>query len=617
MKRIPLSLILGFVLLVSLGYIFHLFDPQELGFLDLRFKLRGPQPPHPEIVIVEIDDESINRISHWPWPRSYHATLLNLLSSYEPRLIFYDVLFTEESTQPSDDQLLAYAIKKAGNVIAAFFYHSEEPFIGFFPIASFKEAARYLGFVNIESDSDARVRRIRQSIHPKEGTYYHSSAVAALGRFSDPKEGLQWLEKIPVDRDHSFLINYPGDYSLFERIPFYWILEQKGKNDDELRRLFKGKILLVGQTATGGGDFRPTPFSSAYPGVGIQAAAIHTLLTGKYLRRFDGFESVAILFLLTTLTVLLSWKHSPRIVLISISILSILYFAWNFLVFKWMGWIFPVFPILVSIWGTCLLMLFIQFIELRMEGRLFSRELALASRIQESFLPKEIPQVEGLDLGFQCRFSRVVGGDLYDWVSLGKKRLGICVGDVSGKGIPAALYMARAISEWRTLAKDFHSASALLEALNKRLLLRGADGVFVTFLYLILDLDSGTAVFSNAGHEPFLFSRARSHQTEWIRTASAQPLGLFPDIFYPEEKFSLNDEDSMLLISDGAKELRNPKGEEFGRGGLEKAFVSASGELADETVRQIFRSMDRFSNGNSAHDDRTILCIKVTQGGAG
>jgi len=607
LKKLPLGFILGFVLLIFLADVLHLFDHQELGFVDLRFRLRGAQAAHPDIVIVEIDDASISQIGHWPWPRSYHAALLKILGSYHPRLILYDVLFTEESTHPEEDQLLSSAAREAGNVIGAFFFRSENPFVAFFPISAYRQAVRYLGFANIFIDPDGKIRRITKSIHPPEGDYYHSSVVAALSRFSEA-DGRKWVEQIPVDRKNSFWINFPGEYSIFQRIPFHTILQEEGENG-QFRKLFENKFVIVGQTATGGGDFRPTSFSSAYPGVGIQAASLHTLLNENYLRELGAFPSLLILVFLGFLVTFLTAGNSPRRALFSVLGVVTFYLAWNFLMFSFLGWILPVFSPLVVMIGVYIFVLFFQFMESRLKGELLNRELTLAARIQESFLPHEMPQMKGLELGFLCRFAKEVGGDLYDWVPLGNRRLGICVGDVSGKGVPASLYMARAISEWRSLAKDFQSPSGLLQALNQRLVQAGVDGMFLTFLYLIFDLDSKSVLFSNAGHEPFYLFR--SGKQEWVRRASAQPLGLFLQTRYTEEKMNLEEGDTIIMISDGVRELRNPKGEEFGLAGAEKAFNSFPQETAPETVRRLFQAMDSYSHGRLAHDDRTVLAIKI------
>ena len=615
MKKLPLICILSFVLLIFLGDTVRFFEAQELSFIDLRFQLRGARETHPGIVIVEIDDASIKRIGHWPWPRSYHAALLNVLTSYHPRLILHDVLFTEESIQPDEDQLLAYAIKEARNVIASFFYHTVDPFVPYFPIPIIRQFASHLGYVNINPDIDGRVRRIKKSIHPAQGVYEHTSVVAAELAFQDQPKRRRKLNRVPVDRDNSFWINYPGPYYSFFRIPFHRVIEGQGTNDPELLNLLQDKFVIVGQTATGGGDFRATPFSSAYPGVGIQAAALDTLLTGNYIRRFQGVLSLPLFLLLAFLVSFFASKNPPRIGFTAVIGLGIFYLVWNFLVFKFLGWILPVFPALLIIVGTYLFIVSFQFAEIRFQREIMNRELNLAARIQESFLPKEPPKMTGVDVAYLCRFARVVGGDLYDWVQLGERRLGICVGDVSGKGVPAALYMARAISEWRVLAKDFQSASALLEALNKRLVAAEVDGVFVTLLYLILDLDSRSILLSNAGHEPLLVFHHKEKRLEWIKKASAQPLGLFPNTCYPEEKFNFEKGDSLVVISDGVKELRNFRGEEFGMGRIEKAVDSFPGNSAHETVQRLFHAMDEFSREHTAHDDRTVLCLTFQPGG--
>ena len=363
-QAINLLIIAGFTSLVFLSDRLQLFQKLELGFLDLRFRLRQESLPHPDLVVVEIDDASINRIGQWPWPRSFHAALFNALARYHPRLILYDVLFTEPTADPKDDELLGYAIEKSDNVILSFFYSSEDPFFAFFPMPALRERARALGYVNIDPDADGAIRRVRPFVHPKEGPYYHTSALSVLTGFRDEEAAQAWLRKIPLDRSGSFWINYPGDFSRFVRIPFYRIIEEKDKEaSSELGKLIEGKIVIVGQTATGGGDLRTTPFSPAYPGVGIQASAIHTLLSGKYLRSFRGSVSLGIYMVLALLVAFLAWKNPPRLGLAAISLVTVFYLVWNFLVFNFLGWILPVFSVLVVIFGNYLLALFLQYAE--------------------------------------------------------------------------------------------------------------------------------------------------------------------------------------------------------------------------------------------------------------
>jgi sigma-B regulation protein RsbU (phosphoserine phosphatase) len=251
----------------------------------------------------------------------------------------------------------------------------------------------------------------------------------------------------------------------------------------------------------------------------------------------------------------------------------------------------------------------------RLEGELVARELSLAAKIQESFLSQTAPQMGGVEMGFQCLFARTVGGDLYDWVPLGERRLGVCVGDVSGKGVPAALYMAKAISEFRSLVPSHDSPSSLLEALNARLTSTQGQGIFVTLLYLILDLDSKIISLSNAGHEPPYLYRQRAGKGEWFRKGGAPPLGLFAETCYSEEKIPMEEGDFLVLVSDGVRELRSPRGEEFGYEGMEKALDSFSRNSAGGVVQHLFQAMDEFSRKIPAHDDRTVLCLKI--GGKG
>lgn len=606
--------VLVFVLLIFLADQFNFFEGHELGFLDLRMHARPAQTAHPDIVLVDVDDESINRIGHWPWPRSYHALLSKVLSSYHPRLVLYDVLFTEASTQPKEDDLLGFSMAEAHNVVTAFFFRSENPFLAFFPIDSIRKAAMALGYVNVFPDVDGKVRRIKAYIEPEGKRHYHTSLAAVLSLIPDPQEREKLLRRIPLEKNRSFWINYPGKFSLFKRIPFYQIIQNKGTNDEELRRLFEDKIVVVGVTATGGGDLKATPFSSAYPGMGIQASAMHTLLTEKFFKRIKGPVSLALLLFLALFATYLTRKNPPIIALATVSVLSVFYLGLNFLIFSFLGWILPVFPVLLVIGGTCVTILLLQFIDIRLEGELLVRELSLAARIQENFLSQESPEVAGFDLGFQCQFAKIVGGDLYDWVILGERKLGICVGDVSGKGVPAALYMARVMSEWRMIAKDHPTTSGLMDALNERLVLLNMQGMFVTFLYLILDLDSHTLLISNAGHEPLYFYCRKNGQSEWIKKGAAPPLGILSNGKYPQETMTMEEGDFVLLISDGVRELLNPRGEELDYPGIEKALQGLGGKTAKEIVKSFFQSMESYSKGHPAHDDRTVLCMKIGKG---
>ena len=120
---------------------FHLINFHELDAVDLRLVIRGPRPAHSKIVIVEIDDGSIRALGQWPWPRSIHAVLLNALSRYEPRTVFYDVLFTESSIDPTEDEKLGFAAEKTNQSIFPFYYHSAKPLVAFFPIKPVRESA--------------------------------------------------------------------------------------------------------------------------------------------------------------------------------------------------------------------------------------------------------------------------------------------------------------------------------------------------------------------------------------------------------------------------------------------------------------------------------------------
>ena len=137
------------------------FDVAERRFLDLAFILRGPEKPHPGIVIVDINDQSLSRFGSWPWPRTYYASVLTILEKYKPRAVFFDILFPEPSTA-ENDTLFAYTISKAGNIILPFYFPVYEGQMlqkpDGMPLEAFRNKAKALGYANVFPESDGHIQ---------------------------------------------------------------------------------------------------------------------------------------------------------------------------------------------------------------------------------------------------------------------------------------------------------------------------------------------------------------------------------------------------------------------------------------------------------------------------
>lgn len=592
---------------------FHLVDFQESNALDFRFLIRGIQKAHPDIVIVEIDDPSIQAVGQWPWPRGIHAVLLDLLKQYNPRAIYFDVLFTEPSPTPAEDEKLAYALEKSVNLVLPFYYYSVKPFGAFFPISLFRESVRGIGFATIDPEPDGHVRRMRISVESPGQIYYSAPVMTYLAQFVDEERAKGWISGIPHDRKNSFLINFPGPMDSFQRISFREVINSAGTEyEKRIKALFSGRIVLVGLTGTGSTtDLKPAPFSKAYPGIGIVASSLHTLLTGRYLLPSNILINLLLFILLALFAAWIAETRPPKRGLVMVCELMLVYALLNYVLFVFLGWIWPLVAVLIVIGVSYGLMLFMKFIEVYLEGELLSRELSTAARIQETFLPRVYPETEKLDVAFECRFAKRVGGDLYDWTDLEDGRIGICVGDVSGKGVPAAIYMARTISDFRRESKAGVKPEDVFDALNKVLSCNGSAGMFVTMVYAVVDTGEKKITVCNAGHENIILYRHGQIRAEMEETVKSPPLGIFEDVCFQSVEIPFKEGDLLLLWSDGVKELRNPKGEEFGteriRGLVEEhgAFLSAG-----DMVRMLFEEMEHYHGNSVPHDDRTLFCVK-------
>ena len=214
--------------------------------------------------------------------------------------------------------------------------------------------------------------------------------------------------------------------------------------------------------------------------------------------------------------------------------------------------------------------------EIRTRERL-EQDLRVARSIQQASLPKEVPHLEGWQVAPYYRSAREVGGDFYDFHFLSEGRLGLAVGDATGKGVPAALVMSTTCGMLQAVSQalDSPSPGEILSRVNETLFARIPPNMFVTCFYCILDPYSASLRYANAGHDlPYL--RRRSGDTEELR-AKGMPLGLMPKMSYEQKEIELDAGEAALFYSDGLVEAHDPHGEMFGFPRL-RALVAEHGE---------------------------------------
>jgi phosphoserine phosphatase RsbU/P len=234
-----------------------------------------------------------------------------------------------------------------------------------------------------------------------------------------------------------------------------------------------------------------------------------------------------------------------------------------------------------------------------------AQELQRAREIQQSLLPKEIPQLARFEVAAAWRPAREVSGDYYDVFKLDEHRLGICIADVVGKGVAAALLMANVQAAVRAYASSAENSAQLCAKVNRLLCENLATGKFVTFLYGVLNNESRTFDYCNAGNVcPILVSQGTVRSIP----AGGAVLGVFPEWQYENTNLALGSGDRLLLVTDGITEASDAADQEFGEEKLAEAALRSGRRTAAEMSRLLLEEVSKFCESHF-HDDATLLVI--------
>jgi len=246
--------------------------------------------------------------------------------------------------------------------------------------------------------------------------------------------------------------------------------------------------------------------------------------------------------------------------------------------------------------------------EIERQERRLERDLSLARELQGRLLPQTSPHLAHLDVAAKFVPARTIGGDLYDFIPYSMSRLGIVIGDVSGKGAPAAIYAALVSGIIRSHAPIEPAPAEMLSAVNLSLAERRIEAQFVSIIYAVWDDAHRTLTVSNSGLPRPIYMHAGKAQ---VIEATGLPLGLFDEAEYDELEFRMKAGDMFVLFSDGILDARNRKGELFGRGRVEKIVSESSGNSAASVVDTLFKAVAEHSAGVETFDDQTVVVIRV------
>jgi len=325
---------LGITLLVLGIYVFNGFDALELKAVDFRFQWRGDRPRDPNIVVVTIDEASIEQLGRWPWPRATHAQLTELLSDAGAQVVTFDSLFTElDKEHPESDTQLAEAAGNTGLMVSAFLFRGgiDQRVFGKDPLFPYEGLTRnsYVGFVNLDPDRDGVTRRAH--LYAIEGEVVYPSLAVATFAMAQGKTVEEIISKLPIVlspdpllAENDLFINYsfdprsPTGYP-YPTFSFADVLNEK----IDVFETFENKIVFVGATAAALFDLKAIPFISKHPGVMIHANVLDNLIHENYIHEIPTYITTLYILLVGLVLGFFLPRYSPWIKLGVFSVVTL------------------------------------------------------------------------------------------------------------------------------------------------------------------------------------------------------------------------------------------------------------------------------------------------------
>ena len=253
-----------------------------------------------------------------------------------------------------------------------------------------------------------------------------------------------------------------------------------------------------------------------------------------------------------------------------------------------------------------LLLLFVLMLELK--DKLLARDELKAGRaVQDALLPESNPEVPGWDIWLFTRPANDVGGDLVDYMNIAENRYGLSLGDVAGKGLPAALFMAKLQATLRAMAPDYKSLSKFCTKINEIFCRDGLPDKFASLVYAELESNKNEVKLVNAGHLPPIILKGNKIE-EMPKGGPA--LGLTPKAGYTEHKIDLQKGDLFIICSDGLTEARNEQGDFWGNEKLLTLLPEIKRLKAEEIGERLLTEVDHFIGDAKIHDDLSLIILK-------
>ena len=621
-----------------------------------------------EVIIIDIDESSLGKFGQFPWSRSVFAKILDQLNTSNPKAIGFDIFFTEKDKQSPEEIIKSYDLIPSDIVELQKLKSHDDLFAE--KLKESKSITAVLGS-NVPShtnyDRKAKARFLSKGGDPKKFTYSYPYSIGSLEKleknvkglgsisFLDQTDGIirslplivrfneeiyptMGLEMVRVGSKQKNIyveLNEVGIKRISAR-PYkidsdpngiIWIKYKKSQKkqfisagdvyDGKFKKdFFENKYVLIGASAQGLFDLVKTPLGVTIPGVEVHANVIENILDQSYLIRNPNTYIFELLFsiIIALLTFILSQKIKPKFSLLIFFGNILLIIIIGFSIYKFRSEIvdisYPTFIVTV----TFLTGLYFRFIKenqvalenLQKEAKLL-KERELAAGVQKSLFP-DISKFENFIYARNIP-ARDVSGDYFDVIKVGDEEYFFTLADVSGKGIKAGMYMAKASSIFRTLSNLSFPLEKVVFGVNNEIVEAKFKGMFVTAVFGKFNIKTGDLTFVNAGHESIMvFNRKKEFE---FMESNLPPIGIvkyFAESMVKSKTINLNDK-TIVIYTDGVTEGYLKNGQELGAEGVKQII----NKLDIVTPKNIVDSISKELNwgADKLRDDITCLALDL------
>ena len=584
-----------------------------------------------DIVIIGIDDEALDILGPYnTWDRNVMASVLEALAAdpeNKPAVTAIDVLYAGTAS-PEEDDRLAKAAAELGNVVTACMAQfgtsvtwenghavdkNDAAVVGFEQPYDALRSVTTQGHINAMTDTDGVMRHAILYVEPEEGRTYSMAHEAA--RLFLEKQG-KTLRDPAVGGTGLFYVSFtgkPGDYS--DGVSLAWVME-----GDVPSGYWADKIVLIGPYAPALQDafFTPMEKGEQMYGVEFQANVIQSLMEGSYKNEVSDRIQLIVLIVLCAVAMVLFlklktlWGGAVCFGLILVSAGS------TFLLFRF-GLIAHPLWIPVAVLALYLGAVGVHYAQaakerqkLALKNERITAELSLATRIQANSLPKVFPPFpdrKEFDLYASMTPAKEVGGDLYDFFLIDDDHLCLVIGDVSGKGIPAALFMMVASSLIYHAAMKETSPAKVLTLVNEQICSRNPEEMFVTVWLAVLEISTGKLTATSAGHEYPALKKA-GESFELFKDRHGVAVGAMDGVRYREYTIDLEPGAKIFVYTDGVAEATNSNEELFGTDRMIEALRNGENGTPRDVLKAVKAGVDEFVGKAPQFDDLTMLCLQ-------